>query len=96
VIDCPLLSRCPDALAPLLRAKAYGGLLLVDVCREGGGPLAQRAAQLHDAAALPPAWKLLSAPPTYNPLGRTLTFVSSEAIGEALTELLSQVPRSRA
>ena len=34
VIDCPLLSRCPDALAPLLRAKAYDGLLLVDVCRE--------------------------------------------------------------
>ena len=38
VIDCPLLSRLPDALPALLRGR-YESLLLVDVCREGAGPL---------------------------------------------------------
>ena len=36
------------------------------------------------ANALPPAWRLLTATPTYNPLGRTVTFVSSEDIIDGL------------
>ena len=85
VIDCPLLSRCPAALPPLLRARGYAALMLVDVCREGGGPLPHLASHLHQAGALPSRWTLLSAAPTYNPLGRTLTFISADKIGTALT-----------
>ena len=80
VIDTPLLSRCSRAL-PLLRAR-YRRLLLVDV-PAGGGPLAQLAATLQQRGALPAEWRLLTAPPTYNPLGRTLTFVSAEGIADA-------------
>ena len=53
VIDCPLLSRCPEALPPLLRSSGYQALLLVDPCREGAGPLPNIAAQLQAAEALP-------------------------------------------
>ena len=90
VIDCPLLSRCPEALPVLLRQRGYAALLLVDVCREGGGPLAHFATHLHKHSAMPLHWSLLSAAPTYNPLGRTLTFISAAKIGEALASLASE------
>ena len=91
VIDCPLLSRCPEALPPLLRSSGYEALLLVDPCREGAGPLPNIAAQLQAAEALPARWRLLTAPHTYNPLGRTLTFVSAAAIGEAVADLAREL-----
>ena len=91
LIDVPLLSRCPEALPPLLRASRYSGMLLVDVCRQGAGPLAHLASQLHDLQALPARWRTLSATPTYNPLGRTLTFTSPEDIGTALAVLSEEV-----
>ena len=96
VIDTPLLSRCPEALPHLLHAKGYEKLLFVDVCRKGAGPLPHFASYLqqHDgdgghgsSSLLPSRWQLLCAPPTYNPLGRTLTFVSSEAIAGALKDM---------
>lgn len=91
IIDSPLLSRCPSALPALLRSRGYDGLLLVDVCREGGGPMAHVATSLHSASALPPKWRLLAANPSYNPLGRTLTFVSAAKIRAALAELAADV-----
>ena len=103
VIDTPLLSRCPAALPKLLRAMGYERLLFVDVCREGAGPLSHFASHMQQHASnpqdmasavertLPSRWRLLCAPPTYNPLGRTLTFVSSEGIAEAL-RTLAEVP----
>lgn len=80
VIDCPLLSRPPAALFSALRDGGYDALLLVDVCRAGAGPLAQFVPQLKQAGLLPPAWDLVTAAPTYNPLGRVITFVSEEDI----------------
>ena len=90
VIDVPLLSRCPEALPPLLRDRGYRALLLVDVCREGAGPLAHLATRLHEVDALPAQWKLLTAAPTYNPLGRTLTFVSTDGIAAALEQISNE------
>ena len=95
VIDSPLVSRCPSALAALLRCRCYEGLLLVDVCREGGGPFAHVVTALHAESALPPKWRLLSATPSYNPLGRKLTFVSAGKIGAALHALASDVGEIR-
>ena len=40
---------------------------------------------------MPVTWRLVEATPTYNPLGRTLTFVSSEGIGKALGEIACEV-----
>ena len=91
VIDVPLLSRCPEALPPLLAARGYAGLLLVDVCREGAGPLAHLATHLHASAAMPATWQLLTAAPTYNPLGRTLTFVNEDNVADAITSLARRV-----
>ena len=54
-------------------------------------PLAHLASQLHDLQALPARWRTLSATPTYNPLGRTLTFTSPEDIGTALAVLSEEV-----
>ena len=34
--------------------------------------------------ALPPAWEVLTAAPTYNPLGRVVTFVGEEEIASAV------------
>jgi [acyl-carrier-protein] S-malonyltransferase len=98
VIDVPLLSRCPAALPQLLQSHSYSGLLLVDVCREGGGPLPHLASHLHNEQLMPPTWRLLTAAPTYNPLGRTLTFISTEGIQDALAQLAQEahVPPGRA
>ena len=64
--------------------------MLVDVCREGGGPLPHLASHLHQAGALPSRWTLLSASPTCNPLGRTLTFISADKIRTALTRFAGE------
>jgi len=90
VIDSPLLSRPPTALMDVLRG-GYDTLLLVDPCREGAGPLPHFVAPLQAASALPPTWRLLTATATYNPLGRTVTFVSCEDIIDSLERLATPV-----
>ena len=95
VIDSPLLSRCPAALPALLLSRGYQGLLFIDVCRAGGGPLSYLATTLHAESALPPKWRLLAASPSYNPLGRRVTFMSAAKIGTALNALARDVGRFR-
>mgnify|MGYP002819595032 CR=1 FL=1 len=64
----------------------------MDVCREGAGPLSHMVPRLQAHGALPARWRLLSAAPTYNPLGRLTTFVSAADIGAALLDL-TQAPQ---
>ena len=92
VIDCPLLSRPPAGLVACLLAGGYRAALLVDVCREGAGPLAQFVPTLRRERALPGEWELLTAAPTYNPLGRTATFVNEAEIADALTAMAQGDP----
>jgi len=89
VIDCPLLSRPPAALLEVLRGR-YSALLLVDPCRQGAAPFAHFISPLQAARVLPPRWCLRTATPTYNPLGRTITFVSTSDIADWVRELVAQ------
>jgi len=43
--------------------------------------------RLQEQGALPAQWRLLSAAPTYNPLGRLNTFITAAEISSALREL---------
>ena len=40
--------------------------------------------ELQEAGALPRRWRLAAAQPTYNPLGRDLTFLSADDVAEAV------------
>ena len=46
--------------------------------------------ELQETGALPRRWRLAAAQPTYNPLGRDLTFLSAEDVAEAVTGMSSR------
>ena len=80
VIDSPYLSDVPAELHDAVGA--YDQVLFADVCKERQGPLAQLATSLHVQRRLS-RWSYVAAAPTYNPLGTTLTFLSTEDIIQA-------------
>lgn len=83
VVDSPYLSRPPAQLETLLAEKDNGFdcVLFADVCKQGSGmPLTGIAVALHNSGHLNRPWRAIGAAPTYNPLGRTLTFLSVEDI----------------
>lgn len=102
VIDCPYLSSPPQQLKDIFTSsslssnanddvgsKRFDRVLFADVCKEGAGmPLAGIAIELAKHGHLDMMWKIIGATPTYNPLGRTVTFLSSEDIFTASKNLL--------
>ena len=51
-------------------------------------PLAQTCVQLQSMGALPPRWRLASAPKTYNPLGCFVSFLNVSDVVRECRELL--------
>ena len=78
IIDCPYLNNVPDGLKEVLREYEY--VLFADICKEGQNPLSTMITILQNQDALPKYWRLISAQPTYNPLGNLLTFLSEDDI----------------
>ena len=66
------------------------GVVLADPCKHGQHPFAAFAVELHAEGTLASGgrWRCVAAPPTYNPLGRTLTFLSAEDIAAAAKEVM--------
>ena len=67
------------ALAP------YDAVVFADPCKPNQCPLMRVVSELQETGALPRRWRLAAAQPTYNPLGRDLTFLSAEDVAEAVT-----------
>lgn len=80
VIDSPYLSDVPSQLYDDIAC--FDRVIFADVCKERQGPLAQIATKLHTQKRLND-WTYVSAVPTYNPLGTTLTFLSVDDIIKA-------------
>ena len=93
VIDCPYLSAPPQQLKDLLckgdSQKPFDCVLFADVCKQGAGmPFGGIAITLQNEGYLNIKWKVIGASPTYNPLGRILTFLSSDDIYRAALDLV--------
>lgn len=78
VIDSPLLSAVPGELRNSI--SDYKRVVFVDECKDRQFPLAGIAAELHNDGLLPAKWRTVAAPNTYNPLGRTISFISVEDV----------------
>lgn len=90
VIDCPCLSQLPSQLESLLLqcGSTLESLVFADVCKAGSNmPLNYHLHALQEKKLLPRQWKMVGACPTYNPLSRTLTFLSEEDIVSAVLAL---------
>ncbi len=90
VVDCPYLSAVPRQLTDLFSGKeVFDAVVFADVCKQGSSmPLSNHSISLHHQRLLPSAWTLIGASPTFNPLSRTLTFLTTEDIVDAVTTLV--------
>ena len=55
-------------------------------CKPNQCPLMRVVSELQETGALPRRWRLAAAQPTYNPLGRDLTFLSADDVAEAVED----------
>lgn len=85
VIDAPYLSAVPGGLAALL--PSFDAVVFADVCKFGQHPHAGWIAKLQADGILPQKWRSVAAPHTYNPLGRSITFLSEDDIVQAAIAL---------
>jgi pyruvate/2-oxoglutarate/acetoin dehydrogenase E1 component/TPP-dependent pyruvate/acetoin dehydrogenase alpha subunit len=88
IIDVPYLSGVPKGLKEIL--PQYQGIIFADICKEGPGSnvFSSMITSLQQDNLLPPSWSFVGAPRTYNPLGSTVTFLNSDRIEGAVTNLL--------
>lgn len=98
VVDCPCLSQLPAELeAVLSRSTRLHSVIFADVCKVSGAPLSAFAVQLQNKGAFcrsrsrgSVSWAVIGASNTYNPLGNTLTFLSSKDVLDALYQLVGR------
>ena len=93
VVDSPYLSDVPAGLRVVLRGAR--AVVFADPCKggsAGGAPLAGTACAMHSEGLLPGgAWSLVAAPRTYNPLGKTFTFLDQADIVELTRKTLAMM-----
>ena len=94
VVDSPCLSRVPAALRAILQQQSSGAdsasVVFADVCKDIGAPLASTVCALQREGDLPRHWSCVAAPHTYNPLGRSVTFLDADGIVGACLDVLEQ------
>lgn len=78
VVDCPYLSDVPKGLIAELEGKTK--VVFADDCKTGQNPFAGFIIKLKAMNKLPPSWGCVTAVPTYNPLGTSITFVDENDI----------------
>ncbi len=81
VIDTPYLSKPSAGLRAALAR--FDHVVFADICKPGQNPYAGMVTALQADGALPRHWQVVTAQPTYNPLGTTLTFTSEADIVQA-------------
>jgi 2-oxoisovalerate dehydrogenase E1 component len=89
VLDCPTLGRATQGMREVLRCYPDAALVFADVCKAGQHPFAGVTYELlqpgqEGEGRRPPLkgrrWHVVAAPPTYNPLGCTVTFLNEQDI----------------
>jgi len=85
VIDVPYLSGLSSELVKQIGS--YEAVVFADVCKFGQHPQARMVAELQSLGKLPIKWRSIGACPTYNPLGRMLTFLSQDDILAAVKDV---------
>lgn len=87
VVDTPLISEVPHGLRHILSSRDFDRVVFADVCKQGQHPYAGFICQLQSEGYLPAHWECVTAIPTYNPLGSTITFLSKEGVVAAARRL---------
>jgi pyruvate/2-oxoglutarate/acetoin dehydrogenase E1 component len=89
IIDTPYISDIPDGLCDALSNGQYEKVLFCDICKEGPGSnvLSSTVMEMKKRGILPAKWDFVAAPRTYNPLGKTITFLNEEDIIRAYMTL---------
>jgi TPP-dependent pyruvate/acetoin dehydrogenase alpha subunit/pyruvate/2-oxoglutarate/acetoin dehydrogenase E1 component len=91
VIDCMLISDCPQGLIEQLGH--YDQILFADICKEGANPLSGMLSTLNKKVEnggvnlRAKRWNFVAAAKTYNPLGSLCTFLNEEDIVKGVQEL---------
>ena len=92
VIDCMLLSECPDGLVEELAC--YDKIVFAGICKEGQNPLSGMLGRLNEGVENGGAglggkkWCFRAAQRTYNPLGTTLTFLNVKDVLGGIEEVM--------
>ena len=99
VVDVPYLSDIPNQLKSLIdqdaKKKQIDCILFSDMCKEGQNPLNGMIAKLQQQNILQKyCWMSVAAQYTYNPLGKSLTFLSKEDVLEAASKLIENYKES--
>ena len=87
VIDSPYLSGPSKGLKDVLAR--VNRVVFVDNCKVGTHPFGGIISALQHECLLPARWDCVAAPPTYNPLGNTITFVNEADIVESCLKVMS-------
>jgi hypothetical protein len=98
VLDCPTLGRATQGMREVLQRYPDAALVFADVCKAGQHPFAGvtyellQSANDDDGSRAPlkgRRWQVVAAPPTYNPLGCTVTFLNERDIVGAADAAMS-------
>ena len=89
VIDTPYLSGVPQQLEELLsQLSPTVNILFADVCKHNSNmPYNHYITTLQSHTLLPSRWLLVGAANTYNPLSRTITFLTEEIVMNGIKQL---------
>ncbi|GBG28072.1 Pyruvate dehydrogenase E1 component subunit beta [Hondaea fermentalgiana] len=84
VVDCPTLGRPTEGMRAVLERFPQIPVVFADVCKQGQQPFAGTITALQTSGHLKNRpWQCATAAPTYNPLGKTVTFLNEDDIIEA-------------
>jgi hypothetical protein len=88
VIDSPYLSAVSRGLEDAL--SKYDSVVFADICKTGPGSnvFSSMITTLQENGTLPPNWRFVGSPRTYNPLGSNVTFLNQDQIEDAVEKLL--------
>eukprot|EP00980_Cylindrotheca_fusiformis_P020562 scaffold7641_cov115-Cylindrotheca_fusiformis.AAC.8 len=88
VIDSPFLSAVSPGLENTV--SQYDSVVFADICKTGPGSnvFSSMITTLQENGTLPPDWRFVGAPRTYNPLGSTVTFLNQDQIEAAVEKRL--------
>jgi len=87
VVDCPTLGRPTEGMRAILQKFPNTPVVFADVCKQGQNPFSGTITALQSLGDLQKrSWQCAASPPTYNPLGITVTFLNENDIKEAFAK----------
>ena len=93
VVDCPKLGYVSQGMEAILKRYPRANLVFADICKAGQHPFGAVTYDLQQKGYFATGpnlrkWHCIAAPPTYNPLGCTVTFLNESDVESAIQHVL--------